>query len=203
MAQQELEPDPAIRRGQLIGAPRFLLYGLQSPINIGMILRLAETFRMGVLIYDQHGVLDDHDRLQTISDFACGALERVPPIVLRAAPAVWQTIGDCTLVATTLAADAIRLPDFDWRAAERMVIALGNEYDGLPDEVTGRATLRLMIPLPEGFHPKPASAHPIDPARTRPVAHEGQPNLNVAISAGVIAYDFSQSSQGRRASARA
>jgi hypothetical protein len=45
-----------------------LLYGLQSPINIGMILRVAETYRFGVSIYDQFRVLDDPKRSSTITD---------------------------------------------------------------------------------------------------------------------------------------
>src|SRR5262249_22489232 len=53
-----------------------LLYGLQSPINIGMILRVAETYRARISIFDPHRVLDDAERLVTIKDFACGALER-------------------------------------------------------------------------------------------------------------------------------
>ena len=51
----------------------FLLYGLQSPINIGMILRVAETYRFHVAIYDPFCLLDHPDKLRTISDFSCGA----------------------------------------------------------------------------------------------------------------------------------
>ena len=51
-----------------------LLYGLQSPVNIGMILRAAEAFRFAVSILDQYGVLVDAAKLSTLQDFACGAL---------------------------------------------------------------------------------------------------------------------------------
>ena len=57
----------------------FLLYGLQSPINIGMILRVAETYRFHVAIYDPFCLLDHPDKLRTISDFSCGGT--VPTVV--------------------------------------------------------------------------------------------------------------------------
>src|SRR5215204_4067877 len=45
-----------------------LLYGLQSPINIGMILRVAETYQFRVSIYDRHRVLEDAVKFGTIKD---------------------------------------------------------------------------------------------------------------------------------------
>ena len=53
-----------------------LLVDLRSPINFGMCLRLAETFAMDVLVFDPSGLTADTGKRQTISDFACGALER-------------------------------------------------------------------------------------------------------------------------------
>ena len=53
-----------------------LLVGLQSPINIGMILRVAETYQFHVSVIDRFGVLADTAKLGVIGDFACGALAR-------------------------------------------------------------------------------------------------------------------------------
>jgi len=90
------------------------------------------------------------------------------------------------LVATTITSDTVALPDFAWQQGD--VVALGNEYDGLPAELVRDAAVRLRIPMPDGYAPKPLSRHPIDPSRTAPVTRQGKPSLNVAVSAGIIAY---------------
>ena len=53
-----------------------LLFEIQSPINIGMILRVAETYRVRVAIYGSDQILADKQKMQTVSDFSCGALQR-------------------------------------------------------------------------------------------------------------------------------
>jgi tRNA(Leu) C34 or U34 (ribose-2'-O)-methylase TrmL len=168
-----------------------LLYGL-PPINIGMILRVAETYRFRVSIYDQFRVLDDPERLRTITDFACGAVSRQG----------YQTLADETsllwrgkrLVATSILPSGCRLPDFDFRSGD--VFALGNEYDGLPEAILAQADMVLRIPMPAVWTPKPKADKPIDPARTAPVTHDGQPNLNVAMTAGIVCYAASVSGLG-------
>jgi tRNA G18 (ribose-2'-O)-methylase SpoU len=78
------------------------------------------------------------------------------------------------------------LPDYRFQRAD--VCALGNEYDGLPDEMLARADVVLNVPMPQIWTPKPKSFNPIDATRTKAVARDGQPNLNVAMSAGIICY---------------
>jgi tRNA G18 (ribose-2'-O)-methylase SpoU len=164
---------------------RLLLCGLQSPINIGMILRVAETYRFDVAVYDQYGVLDDPDKLNTVKDFSCGAATRRP----------WQKIADDAgldrllagrrLVATSIDSGSCPLPRHPFIRGD--VVALGNEYDGLPDHMIARAGSILHIPMPPGWAPKPKALRPIDPARSG-VARDGQPSLNVAMAAAIICY---------------
>ena len=54
------------------------LYDIQSPINIGLILRLGEQFRIPVAVYDPRCVFNDKCNLMKISDFSCGASDRQP-----------------------------------------------------------------------------------------------------------------------------
>lgn len=164
----------------------FLLYGLQSPINIGMILRVAETYRFRVSIYDQFRVLDDSGKLRTISDFSCGALPRRGFRGLAGDAAVTQLLCGRRLIATSTVPSSCALPDF--RFCRGDLFALGNEYDGLPDALVSRADAVLHIPMPAGFAPKPKAYQPIDPDRTAPVARDGEPNLNVAMTAGILCY---------------
>jgi tRNA G18 (ribose-2'-O)-methylase SpoU len=166
--------------------PRLLLFALQSPIKVGMILRVAETYCCPVSIFDPHGILDNAERRKVVSDFACGALQRVPPAVFRGAEELGALYRHGRLIATAIEPDAVPLTDFTWQDAD--VVALGNEYDGLPRETVRAAAVRLRIPMPAVYTPKPPSWHPIDPARRTPVAHDGMPNLNVAVAAGILAY---------------
>jgi tRNA G18 (ribose-2'-O)-methylase SpoU len=163
-----------------------LLYNLQSPINIGMILRVAETYNFGVSIYDSHCVLDAEEKLQTIRDFACGAVTRRGFRRLSDQAAVEVAFAGRRLVSTSIETRARALPGFRFRPGD--VVALGNEYDGLPVAMLASADEILHIPMPQGFVPKPVSRTPIDPARTQPVARDGQPNLNVAMAAGILCY---------------
>jgi tRNA G18 (ribose-2'-O)-methylase SpoU len=160
---------------------RLLLWDLRSPINFGMLLRAAETYRVAVAAF---GI--DHAQSSTTRDFACGALERVgfQPLADRAALRDWQ--GDGRLIATSIEPGSDQLPEFRFRPGD--VVALGNEYDGLPAELERSADCRLRIPMAQVWTPKPRSSHPIDPTRKAPVARDGQPNLNVAMAGAIICY---------------
>lgn len=170
---------------------RLLLIGLQSPINIGMILRVAETYQFHVSILDRFDVLGDAAKLAVIADFACGALAR---------RGFRRVADDCELarlragrrlVATSIEPNAVDLSAYRFAAGD--VIAFGNEYDGLSDAVLTSADAILRIPMPAVWTPKPKARHPIDPSRTAPVAREGSPNLNVAMTAGIICHAAYQS----------
>lgn len=173
--------------GTQVPSLRLLLWQLQSPINVGMILRLAETFRAPVHAYDPAGVLTDGARRDTVSDFACGALERNPPKAVAGIGALGGLRSGRRLIATTIEPGAVPLTGFTWRAGD--LVAIGNEYDGLPAELTAHADVRLWIPLPDGYVPKPRAHAPIDPLRAESVARDGTPNLNAAMATAIIVYD--------------
>lgn len=160
---------------------RLVLCGVQSPINIGMILRSAEIYKVPVLIYDAHGVLRDDAKMRTISDFACGALQRCPPTIV-------QSLGvadlDGRLVRSDTAPDAQNHLDFAWRPDDNLLI--GNEYDGVPPELAAASQASVTIPMPPGHVPKPQSFNPIDPDRAAQIARHGMPSLNTAVAASAI-----------------
>lgn len=162
-----------------------LLFALQSPVNIGMILRIAEAYHFTASILDLHGVLDDPEKLKTLEDFSCGSLGRRGFVRLRDAAAAARHCRGRRLIVTSILPDAEALPGFAF--GPRDIVAVGNEYDGLPDALVAKADVRLHIPLPELSVPKPASWHPIDPTRNS-VRRDGTPNLNVAMAAGIICY---------------
>lgn len=163
-----------------------LLYELQSPINIGMILRIAEVYRFKTSILDPRGVLDDPAKLGTTEDFACGAMSRRALPRLEDAAALARLRSGRRLIATSIGRNALSLSNFRFAAGD--LIVLGNEYDGLPDEVVASADALLHVPTPPAWLPKERSHSPIDPARTAPVSRDGQPSLNVSMTAGILCY---------------
>ena len=187
-APSDLDPtaDSAPARTHSETESGFLLYGLQSPINIGMILRVAETYRFRVSIYDHYGVLARPEALRTIEDFSCGALLRRGFGVLNDHAALDVFLEGKRLVSTAIDPNACALPAYEFRPGD--VFALGNEYDGLPEPIVARADTVLNIPMPSGWTPKPVSLNPIDPARKDPVARDGRPSLNVAMTAAILCY---------------
>jgi len=77
----------------------------------------------------------------------------------------WQTI------ATTLAADSIRLDDAT-QGNQRKMIVMGNEGDGLPEAIQQACTIRVKIPMASGID-----------------------SLNVAVAGAIALYEFTR---GRR-----
>ena len=72
---------------------QLVLQDLQSPVNIGLALRIAEAYQFGVCIVDSHGVLSDatltaHDDRLTLwtrsKDFDAFVRGRTPALMRRA-----------------------------------------------------------------------------------------------------------------------
>ena len=167
----------------------FLLDDLQSPINIGKCARIAEIYGMELYIHDPRNLTADPNALQTISDFACGAWQRRTNHIHDNIQSLVGNYKKGRLIATCLDKDAIPLQDFEFKADD--LIMLGNEYDGLPAELIDGADAKVYIPMPQTHLPKFRSYSPIDPSRIAAVNQNGNPNLNVAVSAGIIGYAFS------------
>jgi tRNA G18 (ribose-2'-O)-methylase SpoU len=187
--------DPACREpASRIDAPHgfaalrleLLLYGLQSPINIGMILRVAEAYQFRVSILDPGGVLDDPQKFQTIKEFACGAVGRRDFRRLERASSLAEIRHGRRVVATLIDPKALTPAECGFQADD--LIVLGNEYDGLPSDVVAAADVCLHVPMAPVWMPKEPSHNPIDPTRRAPVARDGQPSLNVAVTAGIVCY---------------
>jgi tRNA G18 (ribose-2'-O)-methylase SpoU len=162
-----------------------VVYAVQSPTNIGMILRVAEAYGMTVSIFDPHGVLAEPEKRKTIEDFSCGSLRRRGFVLLNSPQDVAAQRVGRRLVVTSIVAGGSALPTTEFSSGD--LIVLGNEYDGAPPEMLADADVSLHIPMPDVWMPKPASWYPIDPSKSS-VARDGTPNLNVAMSAAIICY---------------
>ena len=166
----------------------FLLHSLQSPINVGMILRSAEVYEQAVMILDTHKLMRGA-KLEIVADFACGALGRRPPIVeTRLAACLDRVKG--RLIGTGFGPNATPLQHMSWKPGDCVIF--GNEYDGLAiDDIQGLQSA-VWVPTPDKYLPKPRSINPIDPGRTESVRNDGGTSLNVAATAAIIAYEMFQ-----------
>ena len=172
-----------------------IMWGLQSPINVGMILRSAETFDCTCRFYDRSGVFNSAKNIETISDFSCGAYQRKGLEVLKTPEEALAGLSG-RLVATTTDRAAVPVEEMEWQPDDALLV--GNEYDGLPADLLARADARIRIPLPDNYLPKPPSASPIAPARGRGVL-AGAPSLNVAVATSIFCYLAYLRSSGNRA----
>lgn len=161
---------------------KLVLCGLQSPINIGMILRTAELFGNRITFVDTYSVQCDDESMKVISDFACGALERTGFESLNGYDELGT--GGSRLIATVASNKAKRHSDFVWRQSD--IILIGNEYTGVPESLRASASEEVGIRMPNVYLPKPTSNSPIDPTRVQQIANPGEPALNVAVAASIL-----------------
>lgn len=162
-----------------------MLYDVQSGVNVGQVLRTCEMFQVWLQIYDPRKVLEDEQRRMTASDFSCGALERFNDVLVDDF-AAYRKANKGRIIATAIGKSAVPLTEFEFKPGD--TVLMGNEYDGLPDDVVAKADVNLFIPLPNGVVHKPRSKSPIDPSRAASVAQNGIPNLSVSIASSIMAF---------------
>ncbi|MEO0668236.1 MAG: TrmH family RNA methyltransferase [Pseudomonadota bacterium] len=164
----------------------FLLHSLQSPINVGMILRTAEVYEQPVVVLDTHGVMLG-ERLKTVADFACGALGRHPPAVETSLKRCLERVTG-RMILTGFDGNAVPLSEMKWKPGD--CVAFGNEYDGLDLSGMDKAQATVWIQTTDQHLPKPRSINPIDPTRVEEVRRNGGATLNVAAAAAIIGYSM-------------
>lgn len=162
-----------------------VLCGLQSPINIGMILRSAEAYANTVTIVDTFKVLENRTSVETLSDFASGAFQRTPPRVMPDYSEIRSEGG--RLVLATATGRAVPMTRFIWRSDD--ILLIGNEYSGVPPLLAESAEVSVRIEMPQVFAPKPPSISPIDPSRVSQIENASESALNVAVAASALIID--------------
>ena len=163
-----------------------VLWGIQSPINTGMVMRITELYQLRLGIFDPFGILNHVEKLQTISDFSCGAYTRQGFRNLSGLSDLHPETNSQRVIATSIDDGSISLEDFIFQPGDSIIF--GNEYDGVSEELINSADCCLHIPTPKIFLPKYKSFSPIDHHRDHAVAHNGVPSHNVAVSVGIISH---------------
>ena len=124
-------------------AKLLLLESLRDPGNLGTILRTAEAAGMDGIILSADSVDVFNPKVVRST---MGAILRVPFCYVEDFPAVLSELKeqDVTLYAAPLQGSVpYTEPDY----GERVGILIGNEANGLTDEVTALADVRIRIPM--------------------------------------------------------
>lgn len=136
-----------------------------DPENVGALIRIASAFgAAGVLLGP--GSADPFSR--RVLRVSMGNVLFLPVLETNDLPlslATLQTDYDCHVCAAVLDPAAAELRQFQF--PERTVLVFGNEYDGISPEVLSRSQHKLTIPM-----------------------WNQTDSLNVAVSAGVFAWQF-------------
>ncbi len=120
-----------------------LLHCLQDPSNLGAILRTAEALGIdGVYLYQCCDLYNP----KTIRA-SMGALFRIPLSRLKSMDAIWEHCAPIALptCAAVIERDAMPLQAFDF--TQGAVALIGNEGNGLPQDVIAHCSHRLTIPM--------------------------------------------------------
>jgi 23S rRNA (guanosine2251-2'-O)-methyltransferase len=137
------------------------LDGITNPQNVGMIVRSAAAGDIQGLIWSHRGTAAPGPLVIKAS---AGTLYRAP--VLRCASLI-EALGQCRdlgMAIFTLDAGA-RESLFDYHPSGHCIYVLGNETDGVSAEIAAMADREVAIPMANGVE-----------------------SLNVAVTAGLIAY---------------
>lgn len=143
-----------------------VLDNIRSAHNVGSVLRSADAFKADKVYMCGISPVPPSPE---IHKSALGAEDSVP----------WEKRGDCalllrelrgegyTIVAVEQTVNSVKLPSFSREAGARYALVLGNEVDGVSEEVLAEADFALEIPQFGTKH-----------------------SLNVSVCAGIILYHF-------------
>lgn len=120
-----------------------ILEGIQDPGNLGTMLRTAEAAGFDAIIADR-STADVYN--PKVIRSTMGSVYRVPVLYCEDLLSVLEVLGrqDVQLVAAHLKGSV------DYGSAvysNRVGVMIGNEGNGLSDEVTAKASLRIKIPM--------------------------------------------------------
>ena len=129
-----------------------MLVDVVNPTNVGAIIRSAAALGMDGVVLTA-GSVDPLTRrsarvsMGTVFQIPWTFAEKGDADVLF--PERLAKLGFET-VAMALTKDSVSIKDERLKSAERLAILLGTEGDGLPKEVIGSCTYRVMIPMYHG-----------------------------------------------------
>ena len=120
-----------------------VLYGLQDPGNVGMVIRTADALGIDGIILS--GSCDLYS--PKVIRSTMGSVFRMDIVIENDTDALFAMLEENGVEssAAVIDKDAIKVTDFSF--AGRQAVFIGNEGNGLPREIALRCTRRITIPM--------------------------------------------------------
>lgn len=141
---------------------------IRSGHNVGSLFRIADAFALEGIVLSGFTVRPPHPEIQKT---AIGSTESVPWIYENNASEylIKQKSLGCKIIALEQVIGSIPLQNFKAEADQKFVLVLGNEVNGVSDEILDLADQCIEIPQSGTKH-----------------------SLNVSVAAGVVCWQFYQ-----------
>ena len=125
------------------GSRYVVLYGLQDPGNVGMVIRTADALGIDGIILS--GSCDLYS--PKVIRSTMGSVFRMNISVINDTDALFALLEENAVEtsAAVIDKDAVRMTDIDFTG--RQAVFIGNEGNGLPAEVAERCTRKITIPM--------------------------------------------------------
>lgn len=134
------------------------LDGINNPANLGMIIRSAAASRIDGIILPKK---NSTKLSPLVMKASAGTLFKIPIYYCDTLPDILPLSNSTIITLSSHAADDI----YSLTVPKRAIFVLGNESEGVSGEIESLSTLRVSIPM-----------------------HRGVESLNVAITAGIVAF---------------
>jgi 23S rRNA (guanosine2251-2'-O)-methyltransferase len=134
------------------------LDGINNPANLGMIIRSAAASRIDGIILPKK---NSTKLSPLVMKASAGTLFKIPIYYCETLSDVLPLKNSSVITLSSHAADDI----YSLKIPSRAIFVLGNESEGVSGEIEKLSTLRVSIPM-----------------------HRGVESLNVAITAGIVAF---------------
>ncbi len=143
-----------------------ILFGLQDPGNVGMIIRTADALGMDGIIMS--GSCDLYS--PKVIRSTMGSVFRMEIFIENDSEALFASLenNNITSCASVIDADAERITECSFSGSQAVFI--GNEGNGLPPEIAARCTRKITIPMCGSIN-----------------------SLNAAMAAGIVMWELAKS----------
>lgn len=151
----------------------FILVGIQDPGNMGTVVRISDALAMDAIIVSEDCV--DHYNPKTVRS-TMGAIFRMPIYKTENIRDYLKKLKqhEYNIICTTLGDRSQVHDSVDYKKMKKIAIVMGNEANGLPDDICEGADVQVKIPI----------LGQID-------------SLNVGVSAGIMAYEVLRQKEWR------
>ena len=145
-----------------------ILYGLQDPGNVGMIIRTADALGIDGIIMS--GSCDLYS--PKVIRSTMGSIFRTDINILNDTEKLFEILSENRIITSAAVIDSDAVPVTECDFSGKQAVFIGNEGNGLPADVSERCTRKIIIPM-----------------------HGNINSLNAAMAAGILMWEMKRQSK--------